>query len=76
MGLFITKDGCFSPTGTTHVAVVLTNGRERYLVDTGFGGNLPLVLVPFDVKVARSRNGEFRVRKEDSEHGDYFLDLK
>ncbi|CAM3844732.1 arylamine N-acetyltransferase family protein [Mesobacillus zeae] len=70
------ENGSFSPTGKTHVATVLINGNERYLIDTGFGGNLPLVLVPFDGKVVRSWNGEFRVRKEDSEHGDYFLELK
>lgn len=66
----------FSPTGRTHAAILLNDDGKRYLVDTGFGGNLPLRPVPMDGSVIHSPNGEFRVKKEDSEFGDYFLELK
>jgi N-hydroxyarylamine O-acetyltransferase len=66
----------FSPTGRTHAAILLNDDGKRYLVDTGFGGNLPLRPVPMDGSVIHSPNGEFRVKKEDSEFGDYFLEMK
>ncbi|WNF23568.1 arylamine N-acetyltransferase [Mesobacillus jeotgali] len=66
----------FSPTGRTHAAILLNDDGERYLVDTGFGGNLPLRPVPMDGSVIHSPNGEFRVKKEDSEFGDYFFEMK
>ena len=66
----------FSPTGRTHAAILLNDDGKRYLVDTGFGGNLPLRPVPMDGSVIHSPNGEFRVKKEDSEFGDYFFEMK
>lgn len=68
--------GCWSETGRTHVLnLVLHNGKE-YLVDTGFGGNIPLKPVPLSGEAVSSRNGEFRIRKEKTEHGDYILEIK
>lgn len=66
----------FSPTGKTHAAILLNDAGERYLVDTGFGGNLPLKPVPMNETEISSPNGEFRVKKEESEFGDYFLEMK
>jgi len=66
----------FSPTGRTHAAILLNDDGKRYLVDTGFGGNFPLMPVPMDGTEIHSPNGEFRVKKEASEFGDSFLEMK
>ncbi len=66
----------WSPTGRTHVLNILTYKEKNFVVDTGFGGNCPLKPVPVDSTIVTSRNGEFRVRKEKSEFGDYILEMK
>ncbi|WP_088013509.1 arylamine N-acetyltransferase family protein [Gottfriedia acidiceleris] len=62
--------------GRTHVTILLTQNKETYLIDTGFGANLPLKAVPFTGEKITSSNGEFRIKKEDTEYGDYVLLLK
>ncbi|MGV2940455.1 arylamine N-acetyltransferase [Mesobacillus sp. LC4] len=74
--VYVPDLGGFSPTGRTHAAILLKADGKRYLVDTGFGGNLPLRPVPMDGTEIHSPNGEFRVKKEESEFGDYFLEMK
>jgi N-hydroxyarylamine O-acetyltransferase len=66
----------WSATGNTHVLNLITHNGQAYLVDTGFGGNLPLKPVPLSGETVASSNGEFRVDREDSEHGDYILYMK
>ncbi|RSD26846.1 arylamine N-acetyltransferase family protein [Mesobacillus subterraneus] len=66
----------FSPTGRTHAAILMNEGVKRYLVDTGFGGNLPLRPVPMDGSEIQTPSGSFRVKKQDSEFGDYLLEMK
>jgi N-hydroxyarylamine O-acetyltransferase len=66
----------FSPTGRTHVAILLTYNGEQYIIDTGFGGNLPLTPVPMNGQVVSSRNGDFRVRKKVTDHGNYVMEMK
>ncbi|MBT2680637.1 arylamine N-acetyltransferase [Bacillus sp. ISL-35] len=66
----------FSPTGRTHAAIIMNDGGMRYLIDTGFGGNLPLRPVPLDGSEIMTPTGEFRVKKALSEFGDYFLEMK
>ncbi|WLR54436.1 arylamine N-acetyltransferase [Mesobacillus subterraneus] len=66
----------FSPTGRTHAAILLNGEGKGYLVDTGFGGNLPLRPVPMDGTEISSPNGDFRVNQYDSEFGDYLLEMK
>lgn len=66
----------FSPTGRTHAAIILNHQGQKFLVDTGFGGNLPLRPIRLDGTPLHSPNGEFRVKKEDSEFGDYLLEMK
>ncbi|MFC7393447.1 arylamine N-acetyltransferase family protein [Scopulibacillus cellulosilyticus] len=62
--------------GRTHVTILLTRDKHTYLIDTGFGVNLPLKPVPLSGGIVSSSNGEFRVNKMDSAHGDYNLELK
>ncbi|WP_257349021.1 arylamine N-acetyltransferase family protein [Pseudalkalibacillus decolorationis] len=62
--------------GETHVAILLRHEEEIYLVDTGFGGNLPLRPVPVSGEPITTRNGEFRVKKMETNYGDYILEMK
>ncbi|SOC11170.1 N-hydroxyarylamine O-acetyltransferase [Ureibacillus xyleni] len=62
--------------GRTHVTILLTHEKQTFLVDTGFGGNLPLKPVPLSGETVTSNNGKFRIKKVDSEHGDYCLEMK
>ncbi|PEJ57472.1 arylamine N-acetyltransferase [Bacillus sp. AFS002410] len=62
--------------GRTHVTILLTHNEETYLVDTGFGANLPLRAVPLTGVLISSSNGEFRIEKKDTEYGDYVLLIK
>ncbi|MFJ5760251.1 arylamine N-acetyltransferase [Neobacillus sp. NPDC093182] len=66
----------WSGTGNTHVVNLITHNGQVYLVDTGFGGNLPLKPVPLSGETVASSNGEFRVDHAESEHGDYILYMK
>lgn len=66
----------WSMTGKTHLANLITYNGQVYLVDTGFGGNLPLKPVPLNGETVVSNNGEFRVDCVESEHGDYIFSMK
>ncbi|KKI94072.1 arylamine N-acetyltransferase [Bacillus sp. SA1-12] len=66
----------WNSVGRTHVANLLEYKGETYLIDTGFGGNLPLKPVPLKGRSIASNNGEFRVRKLVTEHGDYVFEMK
>lgn len=68
--------GDFHDIGRTHVLILLEHGGESWVVDGGFGGNIPLKPVPLTGEVVTSANGEFRVAKEDTPHGDYILQMK
>jgi N-hydroxyarylamine O-acetyltransferase len=66
----------FGEIGRTHVTILLNDHGRTYIVDTGFGGNLPLRPVPLTGETVSSFNGDFRVQKHESEHGDYVLEMK
>jgi len=74
--VYVSEKLIFSPTGSTHAAILLTYDGERYIVDTGFGGNLPLKPVPMNGTSVSTPTGVFRVVKEDSQYGDYFFEMK
>ncbi|MBB3069558.1 N-hydroxyarylamine O-acetyltransferase [Paenibacillus baekrokdamisoli] len=69
-----TKD--WSKLGRTHVAILLQHEGQTYLIDTGFGGNLPLKPVPLNGETTSSVNGEFRVKAMESDYGDFILEMK
>lgn len=62
--------------GRTHVINVITHNEKQYLIDTGFGGNLPLKPVPLNGKIVTSNNGEFKVERAEIEYGDYIFHMK
>ncbi len=68
--------GEYRQLGRTHVTVLLNHDEQRYLIDTGFGGNLPLKPVPLSGETISSYNGEFRIKKVNHENGDYCLEMK
>ncbi|KIL43754.1 arylamine N-acetyltransferase family protein [Jeotgalibacillus campisalis] len=57
----------WSAIGKTHAAIKLTYKNRDYLIDTGFGGNIPLVPVPFNSESVESSNGKFRIRTWEDE---------
>jgi len=69
----------YPSTGRTHVTILVRHGERHYLVDTGFGSNLPLRPVPLSGEPITSSNGEFRIVPTCGEHvrlGDYVLEMK
>lgn len=66
----------WSVTGKTHAANLINHNGQQYIVDTGFAGNLPLTPVPLNGEIVTTNNGEFRVDKIESEHGDYIFYMK
>jgi N-hydroxyarylamine O-acetyltransferase len=66
----------FQPLKRTHVVILITHQGQAYLIDTGFGANLPLKPVPLTGETVISYNGEFRVKRVKDEHGDYVFEMK
>lgn len=65
--------GNWSPTGNTHVVILLDYNGDLYVVDTGFGANLPLKPVPLSGETVVSENGEFRIKPSGEA---YVLEMK
>ncbi|MFF2090585.1 arylamine N-acetyltransferase [Paenibacillus sp. NPDC058174] len=74
--VFNNETKTFMPIGRTHATILLTHEGRTYLVDSGFGGNLPLTPVPLTGETVHTANGEFRIRNADSEHGNYRFEIK
>lgn len=68
--------GEFGNMGRTHVAILVQHENQLYIVDGGFGGNIPLKPVPLSGETVSSSNGEFRIRECHTAHGHYQLELK
>ncbi len=66
----------WSQAGQTHILNLLSYNGQKYIIDSGFGGNLPLKPVPLSGATVTSTNGEFRTRQITSEDGDYLFELK
>jgi N-hydroxyarylamine O-acetyltransferase len=66
----------WSRTGNTHAAILLMENEQTYLIDTGFGGNLPLKPVPFNGEIISSESGQFRITKTPGLQKDYCLEMK
>ncbi|NWF41875.1 arylamine N-acetyltransferase [Bacillus sp. 8A6] len=59
----------------THVAIMLKHHNERFLIDAGFGVNLPLQPVPFTGDWVKGASMRFRVKAEETEKGTHLLQL-
>lgn len=66
----------YTKLGRTHVTILIRHEEQTYLIDTGFGSNLPLKPVPLSGETIVSYNGEFRIKKVNTEHGDYVLEMR
>ncbi|SMB79867.1 N-hydroxyarylamine O-acetyltransferase [Desulfonispora thiosulfatigenes DSM 11270] len=66
----------YQKLGRTHVVILVTYKEQKYLIDTGFGGNLPLKPVPLTEESVSSKNGEFRVKRVNGEYGDYVFEMR
>lgn len=67
------KSNDWSTTGNTHVTILLKHNSEKYIVDAGFGANIPLAPLPLTGEVMTTANGQFRIKP--TVEG-YTLDLK
>lgn len=52
----------------THVMFLVKHKEENHLIDTGFGGRLPLKPVPMTGETIHSKNGSFRIAEKEGEH--------
>ncbi|AOZ89214.1 arylamine N-acetyltransferase [Bacillus xiamenensis] len=59
----------------THVAIVLKQNHEPFLIDAGFGVNVPLQPVPFTGEWVEAASIRFRVKAEETEKGTHLLQL-
>ncbi|KFN01192.1 arylamine N-acetyltransferase [Bacillus clarus] len=59
-----------------HIATVLHHNNELYLIEVGFGSYLPLAPVPFSGEIVHSITGDYRIRKETTEKGNYILEMR
>ncbi|KIL13199.1 arylamine N-acetyltransferase family protein [Bacillus safensis] len=59
----------------THVAIMLKHHNERFLIDAGFGVNLPLQPVPFTEDWVEGASIRFRVKAKETEKGTHLLQL-
>ncbi|BBP92467.1 hypothetical protein BsIDN1_60850 [Bacillus safensis] len=59
----------------THVAIMLKHHNERFLIDAGFGVNLPLQPVPFTGDWVKGASMRFRVKLRKPKKGTHLLQL-
>ncbi|WP_440480355.1 arylamine N-acetyltransferase family protein [Rossellomorea vietnamensis] len=74
--VYDTARGEFGKMGRTHVAILVQHENQLYIVDGGFGGNLPMKPVPLSGETVSSSNGEFRISEGHTAHGHYQLEMK
>lgn len=65
-------------TGKTHVMNIIEHNGQLYIADVGFGANSPLTMVPLTGETVTSNNGQFKVKRMDTEYGDaiFYMKLK
>jgi N-hydroxyarylamine O-acetyltransferase len=59
------QENAWSATGNTHVITLLERYGKKYIVDAGFGANIPLAPVPLNGQTVSTPNGLFRIRQGD-----------
>ncbi|MWC31222.1 arylamine N-acetyltransferase family protein [Paenibacillus sp. MMS18-CY102] len=68
--------GAYYTHGRTHISILLKHEGQLYIIDSGFGGNHPLVPVPLTGETVASANGEFRIRRAEHAIGNYVFEMK
>jgi N-hydroxyarylamine O-acetyltransferase len=68
--------GDWSTVGKTHVCILLNHDGESYIIDTGFGGNLPLKPVPLNGELIESANGEFQIKQRVGTAEEYVFHMR
>jgi len=66
----------WNPLGDTHVAILLEHQQQLFLLDTGFGGNLPLAPVPLSDIIVQTETGDFKISNTITPYGEYIFELK
>ncbi|PEJ39808.1 arylamine N-acetyltransferase family protein [Bacillus pseudomycoides] len=60
----------------SHITIILNYDSVSYLADVGIASLVPLTLVPFTGETVTSKNGEYRVRRKDTDKGTYILERR
>ncbi|MFP7494682.1 arylamine N-acetyltransferase [Terribacillus saccharophilus] len=56
------KSQQWSATGNTHAVILLKMNSTAFIVDAGFGANIPLAPLPMSGEVITTSNGQFRIK--------------
>jgi len=59
--IFDETSQAFSKTGYTHTIILLEHQGLEYLIDAGFGNNIPLIPVPLNGDLVNSTNGAYKI---------------
>ncbi|QXE02874.1 arylamine N-acetyltransferase [Terribacillus sp. DMT04] len=59
------QENVWSATGNTHVTILLEHKGKKFIVDAGFGANIPLAPVPINGQAISTPNGLFRIKQQD-----------
>ncbi len=63
-------------TGDTHIVIILNHEGNNYLLDIGFGVQVPLKPLLFSNGQVLAKTGEFELKKEDTKFGYFLLKMK
>lgn len=74
--IFNEMNNQWNPLGDTHVAILLEHQQQLFLLDTGFGGNLPLAPVPLSDIIVQTETGDFKISNTITPYGEYIFELK
>lgn len=72
---FDTEKNSYYKDFKTHVAIILDFKDQKYLLDSGYGANIPLKAVNLNGDLTNSRVGEFKIEKFNTIAGEYHLHL-
>ncbi|WP_459503446.1 arylamine N-acetyltransferase family protein [Bacillus sp. C1] len=59
-----------------HITIILNYNKVPYVVDVGIASVVPLTLVPLTGEIVTSINGEYRVRRKDTDKGTHILERR
>ncbi|MGH0590568.1 arylamine N-acetyltransferase family protein [Bacillus mycoides] len=59
-----------------HVIIILKQEGQKYIIDGGFASHLPLHPIPFSGEIISSQTGKYRIRKHDTDKGNYLLEMR
>ncbi|HDR8072280.1 TPA: arylamine N-acetyltransferase [Bacillus cereus] len=59
----------------THTFIILKYQNKKYIIDNGLAARNPLYPIPLNEDIISSQTGNYRIGKQDTEKGDYILEM-